>query len=134
MLLDALFPYSRTTGDLTVRVSVNFQPETSDPSASRWFWVYHIRIENHGDADVQLINRKWEITDSRGAIHLVEGAGVVGEQPLIAPGGSFDYVSGCPLATPSGRMVGSFGMIDSDGHRFPIHVPQFPLMGPAVSQ
>ena len=63
-MLDALFPYSRTTGDLTVRVSVNFQPETSDPSASRWFWVYHIRIENHGDADVQLINRRWEIIAS----------------------------------------------------------------------
>ncbi len=133
-MLDALFPYARTTAGITVRVAVNFQPETSEPSASRWFWVYHIRIENGGKADVQLINRRWEITDGRGAINLVEGAGVVGEQPVIAPGAAYDYVSGCPLATPSGCMVGSFGMIDADGNRFAVDIPQFPLMGPAVSR
>ena len=133
-MIDALFPYAVTTNGVTVRVSVSFQPETSQPAHSRWFWVYHIRLENRREAPVQLIDRRWEITDGRGAIHLVEGSGVVGEQPVIAPGASFDYVSGCPLATPSGRMVGDFGMIDGDGARFRVSVPEFPLLGPAVSQ
>jgi ApaG protein len=133
-MIGAMFPYACTTRGITVRVAVSFQSETSDPVASRWFWVYHIRIENGGEAEVQLIDRRWEITDGRGAKHLVEGSGVVGEQPVIVPGASFDYVSGCPLATPSGRMIGSFGMIDAEGHRFSIAVPEFPLLGPAVSR
>ncbi len=133
-MIGALFPYAVTTGDVTVRASVTFQPETSQPSASRWFWVYHIRIENHGDSAVQLIDRKWEIIDGRGAMHIVEGSGVVGEQPVIDPGASFDYVSGCPLATPSGRMFGQFGMIDGVGRRFSVKVPEFPLLGAAVSR
>lgn len=133
-MIGALFPYAVTTDDVTVRVSVSFQPETSQPASSRWFWIYHIRIENHGDSPVQLIDRKWQITDGRGAMHIVEGSGVVGEQPVIAPGASFDYVSGCPLATPSGRMIGQFGMIDGVGRRFSIKVPEFPLLGAAVSR
>lgn len=133
-MMSALFPYALTSGSVTVRVSVSFQPETSDPMNSRWFWIYHIRIENHGDGDVQLISRRWEITDGRGGVNIVEGMGVVGEQPVIVPGASFDYVSGCPLSTPSGRMVGSYVMIDSSGHQFRVGVPDFPLLGPAVSQ
>lgn len=133
-MIGALYPYALKTGDVTVRVAVSFQPETSSPSASRWFWVYHIRIENHGNAPVQLIDRCWEITDGRGAKHLVEGSGVVGEQPVIAPGAAYDYVSGCPLATPSGRMIGHFGMIDGDGRHFVVAIPEFPLLGPAVSR
>ena len=133
-MITALFPHALTTGDVTVRVAVSFQPETSQPAASRWFWAYHIRIENHGNLAVQLIDRRWEITDGRGAMHLVEGSGVVGEQPVIAPGASFDYVSGCPLSTPSGRMTGQFGMIDGIGHRFTVDIPQFPLSGAAVIQ
>lgn len=93
-MIDSLFTHSETTGAITVRVSTSFQHETSDPSDGRWFWVYHIRVENHGDVEVQLIDRRWTITDGRGAVHLVEGPGVVGEQPVIAPGRSFDYVSG----------------------------------------
>lgn len=133
-MLDALYPYAVTTNGVTVRVSVSFQPETSQPGSGRWFWVYHIRIENHRDAPIQLVDRHWRITDGRGAVHIVEGSGVVGEQPVILPGGSFDYVSGCPLATASGSMVGHFGMIDGNGARFRASVPDFPLLGPAVSQ
>ncbi|MEQ1724430.1 MAG: Co2+/Mg2+ efflux protein ApaG [Sphingopyxis sp.] len=133
-MIGALFPYALTTGDVTVRAAVSFQPENSQASASRWFWIYHIRIENHGDTPVQLIDRSWEITDGRGAVHLVEGSGVVGEQPVIAPGASFDYVSGCPLATPSGRMIGHFGMIDAAGRQFSVKVPELRLLGPAVSR
>ena len=133
-LIQAMFPYARTSEDIVVRVAVTYQSDTSDPGGSRWFWVYHIRIENRGPIDVQLISRRWEITDGRGALHLVEGAGVVGEQPVLAPGGSYDYVSGCPLSTPSGRMVGSFGMIDANGRSFDVGIPPFPLLGPAVTR
>ena len=131
--ISALFPHVATTGDVAVRVAVSYQAETSEPAASRWFWVYHIRIENHGEMDVQLIDRHWEITDGRGSVHLVEGSGVVGEQPVIAPGGSYDYVSGCPLATPSGRMIGSYGMMDEHGRRFTVAIPEFPLLDPALN-
>ena len=79
---------------------------------------------------MQLLTRRWEITDGRGALHLVEGAGVVGEQPVLAPGGSYDYVSGCPLSTPSGRMVGSFGMLDANGRRFDVGIPAVPAARP----
>lgn len=133
-MIQALFPYAQSTGELTVRVAVTYQPDTSDPGSSRWFWVYHVRIENGGTSDVQLLTRRWEITDGRGAVQLVEGSGVVGEQPIIRPEASFDYVSGCPLTTPSGRMVGSYGMIGPDGRRFDIAIPEFPLMGPAVAR
>lgn len=133
-MMSALFPYALTSGSVTVRVSVSFQPETSDPSGSRWFWIYHIRIENHGERDVQLVSRRWEITDGRGAMNIVEGLGVVGEQPVIAPGAAFDYVSGCPLSTASGRMVGSYLLIDEDGRQFRVGIPEFPLLGPAVSR
>ena len=132
-MVSGLFPYALTTGSVTVRVSVSFQSETSDPGGHRWFWTYHIRLENHGDANIQLIARRWEITDGRGAINIVEGLGVVGEQPVIAPGASFDYVSGCPLDTPTGRMVGHYVMMDGDGRQFTANIPDFPLLSPAVS-
>lgn len=133
-MIGALYPYAVVTNGVTVRVSVSFQPETSQPRAGRWFWIYHIRIENGRSASIQLIDRHWRITDGRGAVHLVDGSGVVGEQPVIAPGAAFDYVSGCPLATPSGAMIGHYAMLDSDGTRFDVAIPSFPLLGPAVSQ
>ena len=102
--MEALFGAAATTGDVTVRVAVSYLPEQSEPARGRWFWAYHIRIENDGTGPVQLLTRHWIITDGRGARHTVEGEGVVGEQPMIEPGASFDYVSGCPLATPTGAM------------------------------
>ncbi|VVT16863.1 Protein ApaG [Sphingomonas sp. EC-HK361] len=131
--MKALFPLSETTRDVTVRVSVSYLPEQSEPARGRWFWAYHVRIENDGAEAVQLLTRHWVITDGRGARHMVEGEGVVGEQPLIAPGASYDYVSGCPLATPTGSMHGSYQMIAQDGATFDAVIPKFALLAPAVT-
>lgn len=128
-----LFAQSLTTRDVTVRVSVSYLPEQSEPNRGRWFWAYHIRLENHGERAVQLLTRHWIITDGRGARHTVEGEGVVGEQPLIVPGASFDYVSGCPLSTPTGAMQGSYQMLSDDGEVFAVEIPKFSLVAPAVS-
>ena len=127
------FPHSATTRDITVRVAVSYLPEQSEPGKGRWFWAYHIRIENGGTRTVQLVSRQWTISDGRGAEHEVQGEGVVGEQPMIEPGGSFDYVSGCPLTTPTGTMEGHYQMVAADGTRFPIEIPRFPLVAPATA-
>jgi ApaG protein len=129
----ALFPHAATTDGVTVRVSVSYLPEQSEPARGRWFWAYHIRIENDGATPVQLLTRHWIITDGRGARHSVEGEGVVGEQPVIEPGAAYDYVSGCPLATPSGAMQGSYRMVGADGRRFDVAIPRFALVAPAVT-
>jgi ApaG protein len=134
MALDALavlFPYEATTHDVTVRVAVSYLAEQSAPTSGRWFWSYHIRLENGGARSVQLLSRHWRILDGRGALHEVRGEGVVGEMPLIAPGSSFDYVSGCPLSTPTGSMEGSYRLVDEDGQAFDVAIPRFPLAGPA---
>jgi ApaG protein len=128
-----LFPHSAKTGDVIVRVSVSFLPEQSEPGKGRWFWAYHIRIENEGTKAVQLVSREWTISDGRGARHEVQGEGVVGEQPIIEPGGSFDYVSGCPLTTPTGYMEGRYHMVSADGSTFAAAIPRFPLVAPAVA-
>ena len=130
--MKALFPHAAQTRGITVRVSVSYLPEQSEPARGRWFWAYHIRIENEGPMAVQLLTRHWIITDGRGARHSVEGEGVVGEQPLIAPGASFDYVSGCPLATPTGSMQGTYRMAGEDGASFDVDIPKFALLAPAV--
>ena len=125
--LAKLFPYVETTRDISVRVAVSYLAEQSDPTADRWFWSYHIRIENGSDKSVQLLSRSWHIMDGRGILHEVHGEGVVGEMPLVPPGGSFDYVSGCPLDTPSGTMVGAYHMVDENGVAFDIRIPEFRL-------
>jgi ApaG protein len=130
----ALFPFEAVTGGITVRVSVNYLAEQSEPRHGRWFWSYHIRIENDGDATVQLLTRHWIITDGRGEVAEVVGDGVVGDQPVLDPGESYDYVSGCPLQTPTGSMEGSYGMIDADGEPFDVAIPAFPLHAPATAR
>jgi ApaG protein len=130
----ALFPFEAVTGGITVRVSVNYLAEQSEPRHGRWFWSYHIRIENDGDATVQLLTRHWIITDGRGEVAEVVGDGVVGDQPVLDPGESYDYVSGCPLQTPTGSMEGSYGMIDADGEPFDVAIPVFPLHAPATAR
>ncbi|KQN91218.1 Co2+/Mg2+ efflux protein ApaG [Sphingomonas sp. Leaf231] len=132
--MGALFPDAATTETVTVRVSVSYLAEQSEPGRGRWFWAYHIRIENGGDTPVQLLTRHWIITDGRGARHTVEGEGVVGEQPVIQPGASYDYVSGCPLATPNGSMQGSYRMVAADGRTFEVAIPRFTLMAPAEAE
>jgi ApaG protein len=131
--LAVLFPYSAETRDVVVRVSVSFLADQSEPASGRWFWAYHIRLENGGQQNVQLLTRRWVIIDGRGARHLVEGEGVVGEQPVIAPGQSYDYVSGCPLDTPTGSMEGSYQMIAADGAVFNAAIPRFALIAPEAT-
>lgn len=130
--MKALFPYVAKTRGVIVRVAVSFLPEQSEPERGRWFWAYHIRLENAGPQAVQLLTRHWVITDGRGARHSVEGEGVIGEQPLLAPGESFDYVSGCPLSTSTGSMLGSYHMMGEDGSGFDVEIPRFALIAPAV--
>ena len=132
-MIHSLFPFSAITGPITVRVSVSYLPEQSHPALGRWFWAYHIRIENRGDVAARLLTRHWRISDGRGQVSEVEGEGVVGEQPLITPGGAFDYVSGCPLPTPEGAMVGSYMMEMGDGPQMLVAIPQFPLVAPATA-
>jgi ApaG protein len=123
-----LFPHVATTRGITVRVAVSYLAEQSDPAASRWFWSYHIRIENESDRAAQLLSRSWRIVDGRGTVHEVHGEGVVGEMPLIAPNASFDYVSGCPLDTDSGEMRGTYRMVDEEGTAFDVTIPRFQLV------
>src|SRR3954463_9030987 len=123
-----LFPNVSVTRGIAVRVAVSYLAEQSDPASARWFWSYHVRIENGSDVAVQLLSRSWTIVDGQGTGHEVLGEGVVGEMPLIAPAASFDYVSGCPLDTPSGEMSGSYRMVDEDGSAFDVAIPRFPLL------
>jgi ApaG protein len=128
-----LFQHAAITQGITVRVAVNFMPDQSRVEAGKWFWVYHIRIENGGDESVQLLTRHWRITDGRGMVNLVNGEGVVGETPVLDPGQSHDYVSGCPLSTPYGSMEGFYTFQRADGSTFEVAIPYFPLAAPATA-
>lgn len=131
--MKSLFQHAAITDGVTVRVAVNFLPEQSRIEAGKWFWVYHIRIENDRDEPVQLLTRHWRITDGHGEVSVVEGEGVVGDQPTIRPGGSHDYVSGCPLATPQGSMEGFYTFRRPDDSCFEAAIPHFPLAAPATA-
>ena len=132
-MMQAFFQHAAITEGITVRVAVNFMPEQSEPENGRWFWVYHIRIENGSHERVQLMTRHWRITDGAGLVSHVDGDGVVGEQPLLHPGQSFDYVSGCPLATPHGTMEGFYTFSHEDGTPLEVRIPFFPLAAPATA-
>ena len=134
MILDAFFDDSETTDGVTVRVVTNFLEDQSVPAQARWFWSYHIRLENHRHDPVQLLSRHWKITDGRGNINHIDGDGVIGEQPLLQPGSSHDYVSGCPLPTPSGMMEGHYRFIRADGSTFLVEIPRFRLVAPATAR
>lgn len=129
-----LFQHAAITQGITVRVAVSFLPEQSQPEAGKWFWVYHIRLENDSDQQVQLKLRHWRITDARGLVNIVDGEGVVGETPILAPGQTHDYVSGCPLTTPQGSMEGYFTFARADGTPFEVAIPFFPLAAPATAK
>ena len=112
---------------MVVRVHPSFLPAQSDPEAGQWVWAYQIEIINLTGAPVQLVARRWTITDAFGRVEEVHGSGVVGEQPVIEPGDSFSYASGCPLTTPSGSMVGGYFCRDAEGRMFEIAIPHFSL-------
>ena len=130
-IMTALFPYRAETAGVMVRVAVAYLADQSSPAARRWFWSYHIRIENRREDAVQLLARHWVIKDLTGFVQEVRGEGVVGDTPCIEPGESYDYVSGCPLETPAGVMAGTFHMIDEQGAPFDIEIPAFELATPA---
>ena len=118
------------TQGVRVHVRARFSPEHSNPPASRWFFLYTIRISNEGETAVQLINRHWTIVDGTGHTEEVHGPGVVGEQPTLQPGQGFEYTSGCPLPTPFGSMAGTFEMQRADGTAFEAEVALFQLIQP----
>ena len=119
--------YEAVTCDVTVTVAPRYSPERSSPSNSYFFWTYTINITNRGPDTVQLKTRHWLITDANGKEQEVRGPGVVGEQPVLKPGESFDYTSGVPLQTPSGFMRGSYGMVTASGDPFDVEIPAFSL-------
>jgi ApaG protein len=122
--------YSETTRAIKITVKPVYLEDQSSPTENHFVWAYHIRIENHGGDTVQLRNRYWKITDSLGRVQEVRGAGVVGEQPVLKPGESYEYTSGTPLPTPSGIMVGAYQMESESGERFDVAVPAFSLDSP----
>ena len=122
--------YHETTRSIRVTVEPFYLEDQSSPSDNHFVWAYQVRIENLGTDTVQLVNRYWRITDSLGRVQEVRGAGVVGEQPTLKPGESFEYTSGTPLPTPSGIMVGTYEMQSASGRRFDVAVPAFSLDSP----
>ena len=122
--------YRKTTRSITITVKPYFLEEQSTPADNHYFWAYHVHIENGGGERVQLLRRHWRITDALGRMQEVEGEGVVGEQPVIGPGGSYEYTSGAPLTTPSGIIVGAYQMATDDGERFDVAVPAFSIDSP----
>jgi ApaG protein len=122
--------YRAITRQIEVTVEPNFLPERSSAEKHQYFWSYTIVITNAGDETVQLKTRHWSITDSSGHKQEVRGEGVVGEQPVLAPGERFEYTSGVPLPTSSGFMQGRYQMVTDAGEPFEIDVPAFSLDGP----
>jgi ApaG protein len=120
--------YRTVTRNIEVKVTPRFMPERSSPDKGYFFWAYEVEITNRGADTVQLKTRHWKITDAHGRLQEVRGAGVVGETPVLEPGKSFEYTSGVPLPTPSGFMVGTYGMVSSaTGEGFDIDIPAFSL-------
>ncbi len=122
--------YSAKTMEIRVSVEPTYLDDHSEPSEGHYVWAYRVRIENEGRETVQLLTRYWQITDSFGRVQEVRGAGVVGEQPVLAPGEAFEYTSGTPLPTPSGIMLGAYGMRRNNGERFDIEIPPVSLDSP----
>jgi len=122
--------FEETTEGITVRVESFYLEDQSEPIDDHYVWAYRVEVENNGEAVVQLLTRHWVITDSTGKTQEIRGDGVVGHQPVLEPGQSFEYTSGTPLATPSGFMSGSYQMIDGDGRQFDAVVPAFSLDSP----
>ena len=122
--------YEAVTRGIRVRATPQYMEEESAPEDDRFFWAYTIDISNEGSETVQLRSRHWRITDADGHTEEVRGPGVVGETPVLEPGGAFRYTSGCPLDTPSGIMVGSYQMTTEAGELFNVAIPAFSLDSP----
>ena len=118
------------TRGIRVEVVPEFDPLRSSPESGQWFFLYTVTIENRSTETVQLLTRHWIITDGNGEVGEVRGPGVVGEQPVLVPGGAFQYTSGCPLPTDVGKMEGSYRMITSEGEEFDVEIAPFTLAVP----
>ena len=118
--------------DISIQVRTTYIPEQSDPNADRYVFAYTITIANEGTASAQLISRHWVITDAENQVQEVRGLGVVGEQPFLRPGESFEYTSGTSLGTPVGTMRGSYQMVAEDGQKFEAEIPEFTLSMPRI--
>jgi len=126
--------YTKTTRGIRVSVRSFYLEDQSEPDQGHYVWAYRVKIENNGRESVQLMRRTWRITDAKGRIQHVHGDGVVGEQPLLEPGESFEYTSGTPLDTPSGFMTGAYHMIiPASGENFDVMIPAFSLDSPHQS-
>jgi ApaG protein len=117
---------------IAVNAATEYLAEQSDEAAGRYVFAYTITLRNSGNIAAQLISRHWIITDSQGVVQEVRGLGVVGEQPVLQPGESFQYTSGASIATSVGTMKGSYQMIAADGTRFDAPIPEFTLSVPRV--
>lgn len=124
--------YRAVTRGIEVVVEPFYLEEQSDPDDSRYVWGYRVVIVNQSEMTVRLLTRYWHITDENGLVDEVSGPGVVGEQPVLEPGDSYEYSSGCPLETPSGVMVGHYSMEDEKGEIFNVEIPAFSLDLPGI--
>jgi len=121
-----------TTRGIRIQISSVYVPERSDPEQSHYFFAYHVRVSNLGKEAAQLVSRHWIITDAEGQVEEVRGPGVVGEQPLLKPGDSFQYTSFCPLKTAVGSMQGSYRMVTGGGEEFDAVIRPFSLAVPTA--
>ena len=119
--------YSKVKRKIQISVQPIYLEEQSTPEENKYVWAYHVNITNRGRETVQLISRYWNITDSNGCVNEGRGKGVVGEQPVLAPGESFEYTSGTPLQASSGIMLGTYQMVNDKGEKFDIDIPPFSL-------
>src|SRR5262245_55878776 len=126
--------YECTTSNIRITVKPQYLEGQSRPDEGHYVWAYTIKIENHGQETVTLRTRSWKITDARGKLHAVRAAALVGEQPTLAPGQSFEYTSGAPLPTSSGFMTGAYQMQTDDGRMFNVDIPTFSLDSPHASR
>jgi len=120
------------TRGIRIEVLAQYVPERSEPSENHWFFAYRIRVSNEGEETAQLVSRHWVITDANGHVEEVRGPGVVGEQPVLVPGQSFEYTSFCPLPTPFGTMQGTYQMVTPAGTRFDAKIAAFTLAEPTA--
>lgn len=125
-----MYTSDTVTQGVRVQVMAQYSPEQSQPFQNQWFFLYTVQISNEGIETVQLISRHWIITDADHHVQEVRGLGVVGKQPVLEPGESFQYTSGCPLSTPFGSMRGTYQMLKPDGERFDVEIGPFALTEP----
>jgi ApaG protein len=125
-----MFTSEATTRGVRVSVVSEYAPDRSQPSRNQWFFLYTITITNEGAETVQLLSRHWIITDATGQVEEVKGPGVIGQQPVLEPGESFTYTSGCPLRTSFGVMEGTYQMVSPAADEFDVKIAPFTLSGP----